>query len=221
MKVVWRFLALLIFAILLGATLGTLVPRPLRPGAAMGTKSHHIMVLKNEIHTDLVIAIDDTVRQRFAFLSRAGLSLSTPHVSHVVFGWGGRAFYLQTPRWSDARPGPLLKAVTLDAAVMHVSLATAVPEPHPDVASFDIDEAHFADLLDFVAASFRQDGDGPLVISTPGYSRFDRFFEANGNFNVFVGCNTWTAEGLRAAGLRTGWWNPLPASLWMSLKLYN
>jgi len=221
MKVLRRFLALVIFLAVLGATLGTLVPRPFSPSAGTGEKRHQLLVLKNEIHTDIAIVIDDAVRQRFGFLPRAGLPFGTPHVSYVVFGWGGRAFYLQTRTWSDLKPGPLLKAVTLDDSVMHVSLASGVSESHPDVAGFDIDEAHFSQLLDFIAASFRQGADGPMVISNAGYSHFDRFFEANGNFNAFVGCNTWTAEALRAAGLRTGWWNPLPVSLWMSVKLYN
>ncbi|TIP35561.1 MAG: TIGR02117 family protein, partial [Mesorhizobium sp.] len=137
---------------------------------------------------------------------------------YIVFGWGGRAFYLETPTWSRLKAMPVLKALTLDASVMHVDVAGAVKEPHPDVASFDIDEAHFSALLDYIAASFRN---GPVVIDNAGYSTYDRFYEANGQFNALVGCNTWTAAALRAAGLRTGWWNPLPISLGWSLRLYN
>jgi uncharacterized protein (TIGR02117 family) len=216
-----RFLTMAIAVVVLGTTLGTLVPRPLWLTAAAGGSKRHILVLKNPIHTDIAIPVDDGVRQRFGFLAEAGLPVNSPQARYVVFGWGGRAFYLETPNWSELKAVPTLKALTLDASVMHVDLVGVIAEPHPDVASFDIDEDHFSKLLDFVAASFQQGPNGPMAINNAGFSNSDSFYEANGHFNALVGCNTWTAAALRTAGLRTGWWNPLPASLWLSLKLYN
>ena len=216
-----RYLAMFVAAVLLAVMLGTLVPRPLWPAAAAGEGTRHILVLKNPIHTDIAIPVDDGVRRRFHFLADAGLPVDAPQAQHLVFGWGGRAFYLETPTWSQVKAVPVLKALTLDASVMHVDVVGAIDESHPDVAGFDIDEAHFAALLDYIAGSFQQGPNGPMAIDHAGYSSFDRFYEANGHFNALVGCNTWTAGGLRVAGLRTGWWNPLPVSLGWSLRLYN
>ena len=215
-----RYLISLVVAVALAAMLGTLVPRPLWPAAARGEGTRHILVLKNPIHTDIAVPLDDGVRRRFAFLAQAGLLLDA-EARYIVFGWGGRAFYLETPTWSQLKAVPVLRALTVDASVMHVDIAGAIKEPHPDVAGFDIDEARFAALIDYVAASFQQGPDGPVAIEDAGYSTYDRFYEANGHFNALVGCNTWTAAGLRVAGLRTGWWNPLPVSLWWSMRLYN
>jgi len=212
---------MLLGTLVLAAVLGTLVPRPLWPAAAGGEGARQILVLKNPIHTDIAIPLDDGVRGRFAFLADAGLPTDAPEARYIVFGWGGRAFYLETPTWSQLKAVPVLKALTLDASVMHVDVAGTILEPHPDVAGFDIDEAHFAALLDYIAASFRQGANGPIVIKNAGYSSFDRFYEANGRFNALIGCNTWTAAALRVAGLRTGWWNPLPVSLGVSMRLYN
>jgi uncharacterized protein (TIGR02117 family) len=53
------------------------------------------------------------------------------------------------------------------------------------------------------------------------YGSDDAFFEANGYFNALLGCNTWTAAALRAAGVKTGWWTPLPPLLITSLHLHN
>ncbi|RAZ90442.1 TIGR02117 family protein [Mesorhizobium hawassense] len=216
-----RFLAMLVAAMALAAGLGTLVPRPLWPAAAGGEGTRHILVLKNPIHTDIAVPLDDGVRRRFAFLADAGLPIEATDARYIVFGWGGRAFYLQTPTWSQVKAMPVVKALTVDASVMHVDIAGAIKEPHPDVAGFDIDAAHFSALLDYIAASFQQGQNRPVVIEDAGYSTYDRFYQANGHFNALVGCNTWTAGGLRVAGLRTGWWNPLPVSLWWSMGLYN
>jgi len=216
-----RFLVAVLATLALAAAIGTLVPRPLWPAAARGEGTRHILVLKNPIHTDIAIPVDDGVRQRFAFLAEAGLPTDAPEARYIVFGWGGRAFYLETPTWSQLKPVPVLKALTLDVSVMHVDITGAIKEPHPDVAGFDIDEAHFAALIDYIAASFQQGPSGPLMIADAGYSTYDRFYEAKGHFNALAGCNTWTAAGLRVAGLRTGWWNPLPVSLWWSMGLYD
>ncbi|WP_214474841.1 TIGR02117 family protein [Mesorhizobium sp. dw_380] len=221
MRRFWRFVAGLLAAIVLAAGLGTLVPRPLWPAAAAGEGARRILVLKNPIHTDIAIPVDEEVRRRFHFLVKAGLPADAPDVRYIVFGWGGRAFYLETPTWSQLKAMPVLKALTLDASVMHVDVAGAIAEPHPDVAGFDIGEERFAALLDYIAASFQQGLNGPVVIENASYSSFDRFYEANDHFNALVGCNTWTAAALRTAGLRTGWWNPLPVSLGLSMRLYN
>ncbi|RWF73933.1 MAG: TIGR02117 family protein [Mesorhizobium sp.] len=222
MKKLGRFLAILVVAIVLAVVLGTFIPRPLLPAAAADpVATRHILVLKNPIHTDIAVPVDDDVRKRFHFLVDGGIPDDMAGVRYIVFGWGGRAFYLETPTWSELKAVPVMKALTLDASVMHVDVAGNIVEPHPDVAGFDISEERFAALLDFITASFQQGPNGPIPVENAAYSRFDRFYEANGHFNALVGCNTWTAAALRIAGLRTGWWNPLPASLDLSMRIYN
>lgn len=221
-KKLGRFLAILVVAIVLAVVLGTFIPRPLLPAAAADpVATRHILVLKNPIHTDIAVPVDDDVRKRFHFLVDGGIPADMAGVRYIVFGWGGRAFYLETPTWSELKAVPVMKALTLDASVMHIDVAGNIVEPHPDVAGFDISEERFAALLDFITASFQQGPNGPIPVENAAYSKFDRFYEANGHFNALVGRNTWTAAALRIAGLRTGWWNPLPASLDLSMRIYN
>ncbi|ESY66599.1 TIGR02117 family protein [Mesorhizobium sp. M0051] len=222
MKKPWRCLGLVVAVVTLTVALGALVPRPLwrSAAAAAPAATHRILVLKNPIHTDIAIPIDDAVRQRFHFLVDAGIPADSPEVRYIVFGWGGRAFYLETPTWSELKAVPVMKALTVDASVMHVEVAGDIIKG-PDIAGFDIGEERFAALLDFIDTSFQRDPTGPTLVPGAAYSRFDGFYEANGHFNALVGCNTWTAAALRIAGLRTGWWNPLPVSLGLSMRLYN
>ena len=203
--------------VLLGAT----VPRPLWPIEARGAGERRILVLTNPIHTDIAIPVDAVVRARFAFLEEAGMPVGDPGARWLVFGWGGRAFYLETPTWADLKPLPVLKALTLDRAVMHVELAGDIPEPHPAVAGYELDTAGFDRLVEFIAASFETEGGAPRIVPGASYGAYDRFYEAHGRFNLIVGCNTWTARALRQAGLTTGWWNPLPQSLAVSLDMFN
>lgn len=222
MKKFWRLFAVLLAAAATALALGTFVPRPLwRTGTEPSGGTRRILVLNNPIHTDIAIPIDGAMRKRFRFLADAGIPVDAPAARYIVFGWGGRAFYIGTPTWSELRAMPLVKGLTLDVSVLHVDVAGAIAEPHPDVAGFDIDDAQFAALVDFVDASFQREPTGPVHVPDAGYGDYDGFYEANGYFTALAGCNTWTAAALRAAGLRTGWWNPLPVSLALSMRLYN
>lgn len=167
-KKLGRFFAILVVAIVLAVVLGTFIPRPLLPAAAADpVATRHILVLKNPIHTDIAVPVDDDVRKRFHFLVDGGIPDDMAEVRYIVFGWGGRAFYLETPTWSELKAVPVMKALTLDASVMHIDIAGNIVEPHPDVAGFDISEERFAALLDFITASFQQGPNGPSQSRMP------------------------------------------------------
>ncbi len=217
----WSLLALAI--VVLAVAAGTFVPRPLLPAAhtAAESESVRILVVSNPIHTDIAIPLTAETRATFDFLEEAGVPVAAAEAEWLVFGWGGRAFYLETPTWADLKPMPVFKALTVDDSVLHVDVWGSVDFAHPAVSAFQIEGQRAARLVDFILASFvREDGD-PVSIQGSAYGRTDAFFPAHGAFNILLGCNTWTARALREAGLRTGSWNPLPQTLAVSLALFN
>ena len=207
--------------ILVLLVLGAVLPRPLlgRTQAAGDVGSRPILLLANAIHTDIALPLDDELRAEFAELAEEGFDIGNPHAAYLVVGWGGRAFYIETPAWSELKPLPVLKALTVDRSVLHLDLAGEIPDDAPFARRMTVSESGYRQLIDHIRQSFaRQDG-RVSMIDGAGYGATDVFFEANGHFNAFLGCNTWTAAGLRAAGIRTGWWTPLPQLLDWSLDL--
>ena len=180
-----------------------------------------VLVLAGPIHTDIAIPIDEATRERFGFLRAAGVPIDDPAARWLLFGWGGRAFYLETPTWRDLRPGPVARALTVDRAVLHVDVLGEVAVPQEGVRAYAVDATARERLETAILASFDVRGGRPAVIPDKGYGVTDRFFEATGWFNLFGGCNTWTAAMLREAGLTTGWWTPLSATLLWSLDLHG
>lgn len=202
--------------------LGTIVPRPLTaPAGAAVQREIQILLLANPIHTDIALPVDDEVRVAFADLIPAGLPVDMPGVEYLIIGWGGRSFYIETPTWGDIRPLPVLKALTVDRSVMHVSVAGQIDRNHPSVRVLIISDDGRSRMIEAMRASFVRDTGVPVPIPGAAYGLDDAFFEAHGAFNAFVGCNTWTAGMLRVAGLRTGWWTPLPQLLDLSIDLHN
>lgn len=216
----WLVSAIALLALLL--LLGTIVPRPLTaPAEAAVQRETQILLLANPIHTDIALPVDDEVRVAFADLIPAGLPVDMPGVEYLIIGWGGRSFYIETPTWGDIRPLPVLKALTVDRSVLHVSVAGQIDRYHPSVRVLTIPEDGRSRMIEAMRASFVRDAGGPVPIPGAAYGLDDAFFEAHGAFNAFVGCNTWTAAMLRVAGLRTGWWTPLPQLLDLSIDLHH
>ena len=172
---------------------GMLMPRPLVADSDSGQADRRILVISNPIHTDIAIPLDPDVTARFAPLVRTGIKADISGARYLVFGWGSRAFYIETPTWADLKPGPLFSALTLDASVMHVGVAGAIDETKDPVRSFSVSEAEFTRLLDFIESSFQRGPNGPIWIPDTSYGEFDAFFEAEGNFTALLGCNTWAA----------------------------
>ncbi|WP_064684824.1 TIGR02117 family protein [Rhizobium bangladeshense] len=223
MKTGIRWLLRIILVLVALATAGTFIPRPLIAPveASSAAATHRILLLSGPIHTDIAIPLDEETRAAFSFLDDPGFPLGHPNAEWLVIGWGGRAFYLETPSWSELKPMPVLRALTIDRSVLHVDLAGHIAEPQPAVMAFDIGDEQLARLRNFISDSFVRDAGEVKLISNAGYGEIDRFFEAKGYFNALFGCNTWTAAALRSAGLRTGLWNPLPQSLRLSAGVYN
>lgn len=224
------FGVLLIVATCIG--LGTLVPRPFVKslpalakagnGSQPPKSARTVLVLSSDIHTDLALPASPELAARFSFMAADGLDPGQPGVAYIVAGWGGRSFYVETPSWSDLKPGPVFKALSLDRSVMHMGLAGAIDPAHPSVLTIDLDEVEFERLVQSVLASFTLNADGlPALVPGAQYGEYDRFYEAEGWFNALVGCNAWTAGMLRQAGLTTGWWTPMPGLLSASLRLHN
>ena len=224
MKRLFRWLlsgvGLLIGLLVLGASL----PRPLTAPAeasSAGAPPTQILLLANPIHTDIALPLDDEVRAAFADLVPSGLPIDMPGVEYLIIGWGGRSFYIETPTWGAIRPLPVLKALTIDRSVLHVSVAGQIDQKHPSLRPLTISKEGRRRMIEAIRASFIRDAGLPVPIPGAAYGLDDAFFEAEGVFNAFVGCNTWTASMLRSAGVRTGWWTPLPQLLDLSIDLHH
>jgi uncharacterized protein (TIGR02117 family) len=221
LRTVLRWIGGGLLLVVLLFVLGTVAPRPFFADDANGAKDREILLLSNPIHTDIALPIDDDLRRVFAELQEGGIAVNHPAAAYLVFGWGGRSFYIQTPTWADLKPMPVLRSFTLDSAVMHVDVTGDFPANLAGVKRLRISEAGYQRLVAGIRASFAGNDNGVRPVAGAGYGLTDAFFEANGWFNAVAGCNTWSAAMLRDAGIQTGWWTPLPPLLRWSIDMHN
>jgi len=135
----------------------------------------------------------------------------------IAFGWGDRAFYLETPTWRDLRPRTALNALSgRGNGAMHVEYV-ARPQDYQAVR-VALDEEQYARLVAYVRAGFARDTQGRAMrIDHPGYFATDAFFEGTGHYTPWLTSNEWVRRGLADAGIRTALWSPFDVALFWHL----
>jgi uncharacterized protein (TIGR02117 family) len=137
----------------------------------------------------------------------------------VAIGWGDRRFYLETPTWSDVKVANVLSAFFgFDETAMHVNWMLRDPAENKRCRKLTLTPHQYESLCQHISRSFVSNDDGRAVpIEAPGYFETDRFYLAEGRYNVLRTCNTWTGTALEAGGVRVGVWTPLPWGVFWQL----
>lgn len=162
-----------------------------------------IYLATNGYHTGLVLPASEA---GVDWLQRARPEhLPDPQLTGrwLLFGWGDRDFYLNTPTWKEFTPRTALIAITgSGGSLMHIDHIDR-PEDAVTIRPIRLRPHEYRRLVAYIDASFVPGG-APL----PGYGPRDVFYPANGRYSLFYTCNSWTADALAAAGVRVGLWTP-------------
>jgi uncharacterized protein (TIGR02117 family) len=162
----------------------------------------HIFVESNGVHTGIIVP-KVAAGVDWRGVARAE-DLRDPRYGafdHVSFGWGEKAFYLETPTWAGVKLRTVVaSAVGSDRTLMHVD---HLPRPRAGDGAREIvvTLAQYRRLAAYIRASFRDGG-----ARYRGYAGYDAFYEANGRYDAVRTCNAWTGDALRFAGVKVGWW---------------
>jgi uncharacterized protein (TIGR02117 family) len=185
--------------------------------ALAGSGGVPIYLRSNGVHADVVLPTRNALHDWSAeFPVRHMRDLAAP-LGWIAFGWGDRAFMLETPTWRDMRVRTAVAALAgIGDGAMHVEY---VEHPqHFDVAPVLLAAGQYRDLVATVRRSFRRDARGaPIPIEARGYGTRDAFYEAVPVYSLRLTCNEWTRQVLAAVGVRVPAWAPLPAPLFWQL----
>lgn len=205
---------MLLLAYLAAAAVGTVWSSggPARAAAA-ADDSVTIQVLSNGFHSDLVLPIE-------AGRPTAGLPISPDDLPgglqgarYLIVGWGSQTAYTSLLALSDLTVEIAVKSLLFDRSVMHVQ-----PYDRPlagrGVYQLNLLPEQYARLIAFVAETFAVDDAGRAELIpdiTQGFG--DVFYRARPRFSLFYGCNAWTGQALREAGVPFGLWTPFAQSV--------
>jgi len=118
----------------------------------------------------------------------------------LEFGWGDADFY--QAKGESVLLG--LKALLLPTdTVVHVHGFNGAPAanfPKTEIIELRLTAADYADLLEFLKASFARDAAGNVEPLGRGLYDLSEFYVGTGTYSLFRTCNTWAAEALAAGG---------------------
>ncbi len=178
-----------------------------------------IAVVHNGVHADLLLPLRTPQHNWWELFSPEDFPRDVSEFRYASFGWGNRAFYLETPTWSDVRVTTVAKALMgIGDSAMHVDLLYALPPTSARCRRIWISAEQYGQVVDRVRGTLRVTDDGRTCpIRGVQYYDSDTFYEATGHYHLLRTCNVWTSDVLRASGIRAGFWTPFASSVFTQL----
>lgn len=168
-----------------------------------------IFVGDNGIHTEIVMPLVTPQKDWRSDFPAGDLSDPSRPYTHVAVSWGEREVFLNTPTWSDLAPTTAMRAATGGAPLVHAAHYVD-PLPLSHNRPLKLSEAQYARLVAAIETQLAApDKRGKYA----GYADHDVFYDAQGRYHLGKTCNQWTSDTLAQAGVRTGWWTPLPGGV--------
>ena len=185
-----------------------------RPEVTDCRKEYQVYITSNGVHLDIILPVKNL---GVSFAEQLDLPLQS---SYIAFGWGDKEFYINTPTWSDVKMGTLLRALfTNSESAVHV---VHINSKHQEWLEITLCQHQLQKLNKFIESTFRNDISGKFMeIDASGYTQWDRFYRASGNFSCFQTCNNWVNSSLKAAQVKTSIWSPFDKGVLYHLKKQN
>lgn len=208
-----RWLGLALAAVpalyLLTALIGSLVP--VNGAWEEADRGITIYLADNGIHADIIMPAKAQGLDWEPLVPRRDFAAPDPDAQWVAFGSGEERVYLETPRWRDIKPKTVWSGLTGGKRVMHVEW---VRDPGYAAREIRLRPHEYRRLWAAIRADFELGPDGkPRHIDAPGYGCCDAFYWATGKASAIRTCNSWAANRLRLAGVRTSLWPPFVQGL--------
>ncbi len=184
----WRHAALLGFAWLAGCS----APVALDPAP----RDHTLYVVRHGGHAGIVFSA--AAIPPAAWPARRDF----PNAQFFEIGWGDRDYY------QAADPGIWLGLKALfwpTPSALHVaafSCPVAQYFPASEVLALRVSASGLERMVERVRVSHERDANGAPYALGPGLYGTSRFYASGETFHLFKTCNVWTAQVLRAGGVR-------------------
>ena len=199
-QIIGLLLSLIIIYLII-VMLGALLPQDGLSGGSGGAKVE-IYLQSNGVHTDFILPAKNHLNDWKSFLNPKNYPLTED--DYVGFGWGDKAFYIETPRWEDLTLNTAFNALFMDSpSAMHVRYLSSAPAENERCVSLVVSEGNYVNLVTYIKNSFKTENSSAVLIPNASYWGYDQFYLAHGNYTLFNTCNNWTNEGLKVAGIRT------------------
>ena len=187
------------------------------PKTKNSAENFTVYLLTNGVHLDIVVPKENNIKDWETVLSIP--ARYSAQVKYISFGWGDKAFYMNTPEWSDLKASTAFQAIFLkNPSAMHVTYYHQITVNDHCVA-ISIDSVEYAKLTAQIQDKLKNDsGNKAILIPDFSYGSDDQFYESKGIYHLFNTCNTWVNTVLKKSGMKARFWTPFAGRIF---SLYN
>ncbi|MEP6488491.1 TIGR02117 family protein [Microcoleus vaginatus GB2-A3] len=171
------------------------------------------------IHTEIIVPVKNEYFDWNQFLPLTEIGRdATSDYKYLSFGWGDRAFMLETSTSAIINPVTAFKALFLPTpSTVHVQ-GYRVPPQNIETKCMKISGANYLKIINFLKDTFQLDAAGKKIKISYGYDNSDSFYEAKRSYSILRTCNDWTAEALQKAEVNTPLWSTLSSAIMFHLN---
>jgi uncharacterized protein (TIGR02117 family) len=178
-----------------------------------------IGITNQGIHTAIVVPVKNEYFNWHQFLPITEIGRQpNSEYKYLAFGWGDRAFMLETPTSATFNPVTTFNALFLPTPSTVQVQGYGVFPGDRTTKCVKISGENYLRMVDFIKNSFQLDAAGNKIKISFGYGNNDSFYEANGSYSILKSCNDWTAEALRTANVNTPVWSTLSSAIMFHLN---
>lgn len=165
-------------------------------------------ILTNGVHTDIVVPVKTAAMDWSKEIPFENTRSKRTDFKYLSIGWGDKGFYLDTPTWADLKFSTAVKAAFwLSESAMHCTFYDNMKEGK-DCKRIMLTEQQYRQLTGFIKDKFDRDAQGRVILikTNAVYGNNDAFYDAKASYSFLNTCNTWTNDGLKAAGQKAALW---------------
>lgn len=205
LKAVWAIIGVVAIYIILALAI-PYIEVPATPVTEPKTVTAYI--LTNGVHTDLVVPVKTSEIDWSTKIPYQNTKSKEENFKYLGIGWGDKGFYLDTPTWAELKFSTAFKAAFwLGESAMHCTYYAKMTEGE-DCKKLELTHTEYLELVKFIEKKFDYDQNGKtkLIKTDAVYGNNDAFYDAKGSYSFLYTCNTWTNDGLKAAGQNAAFW---------------
>ncbi|MEG4916449.1 MULTISPECIES: TIGR02117 family protein [unclassified Microcoleus] len=171
------------------------------------------------IHTEIIVPVKNESFDwnQYLRLTEIGRD-ATSDYQYLSFGWGDRAFMLETPTSGSINPVTAFKALFLPTPSTVQVQGYRVWPQNKETKCVKLSGSNYLNIVNFIKNSFQLDAGGNKLKISYGYHNSDSFYEANRSYSILRTCNDWTAEALQKADVNTPLWSTLSSAVMFHLN---
>jgi uncharacterized protein (TIGR02117 family) len=197
----------------MAAVVGSLIP--VNGGWREPKDGITIYLHDNGIHTSIIIPCADVGARDNCLFPTEHLPNPNYPTRWQMIGWGDREFYLKTPTWGDLDLSVAITAFKGSGhTLVHVDHLERLPQN--GIRAVRVSAAAFLRIVSDIMAETLVETDITRYAfkAIKGYGNHDVFYSGRrvkrANYSALYTCNNWISDLLAKAGVKTGYWTPLP-----------